>query len=324
MLEGFTVYTDLAVEANDLAVQKHGQKLPGIEEEIRHLDDVVINRIKIKTAQTAAQLGKEPGDYITVHSENLRGNNREEQNRLAGIIAAELKSLIGWNDEDLAEEPTVFVVGLGNWRATPDALGPKVLSKLLVTRHLYQEAPPELRRGIRPVCGLTPGVLGLTGIETGEIIRGIIDRLAPDLLIVVDALSARGTDRLGATVQMSNTGIAPGSGVGGNRLMIDEKSMEVPVIAIGVPTVVHGLILANETLGELQRQARSIKGIGGIPDDLKRRVIEKVLKPFSHNAIMTPKGIDELIEEVSRTIAGAINIALHHDITEDNLSLYLH
>ncbi len=318
-----SVYCDLAIEANSLAIERRGTSIPGVEEDVEHIDDIFVSRIKVTTEEAAHEIGKEIGRYISVHSHNLRGNNREEQNKLAGIIGEELKQMLGWPDYSNDDEPTTFVVGLGNWRATPDALGPRVVGHLLMTRHLYREAPPELRRGVRPVCGLAPGVLGLTGIETGEIVKGIIDKIKPDQLVVIDALSAHSMDRLGATVQVSDTGIAPGSGVGGRSLAINSDTMGIPVLAIGIPTVVHGWILADETLEGFRRESRRLKGIGPLPDQVKDRIIEDVLSPFGENSILTPKGIDELIEEVSRTLGGAINIALHQDITTDNLSLYL-
>lgn len=319
-----SVYTQLALEANALAVQRRGASVPGIEEEKVDRGAVEISRIGIQNEEGAQEVGKDIGDYITLTARGLRSFNRQEHHHIAGIIADELQTLLGISDEEGPNEPTFLIVGLGNWRATPDALGPRVAGNLLVTRHLYQQTPPELRRGMRSVCALAPGVLGITGIETGEIIKGCIDRVQPDILLVVDALAAYHSSRLGSTVQLSNTGIAPGSGVGGSRLAIKEENMGIPVIAMGVPTVVHAYVVARETLEEYRQEARMYRGMGHVSDQMQDKVLHRVLEPFGDNAIMTPKGIDALMEQLSRVLASAVNMALHPDICEENLELYLH
>lgn len=314
-------YSDLALEAARMAETQKGETIPGLQEEEERVNGVVLNRIKITTEEAARDIGKVIGDYYTINAPNLRERNREAQKELAEIISGEISRLLPFADK---EEPTTFVVGLGNWRATPDALGPKVIGNLLMTRHLFWETPPELRHGMTPVCGIAPGVLGLTGIETGEIIRSIVEQIQPDLVLVIDALAAMNMERLGATVQISNAGIAPGSGVGGRRLAINQETMGVPVLAMGVPTVVHGWVLASEALSEFQNQARNLKGVGPLSDQLRNSILEKLFAPFGHEAVLTPKGIDEMIAEVSWTLAGAVSVALHPDINADNLSLYLY
>jgi len=144
------------------------------------------------------------------------------------------------------------VVGLGNWNATPDSLGPKVLENLMVTRHLLEMSPPELRKGLRPVAALAPGVLGLTGIETGEIIMGVVDRMGAKAVICIDALASRSVDRLCSTIQISDTGIHPGAGVGNRRLAINKETLGIPVIAIGVPTVVHAVTIISDAMNLLE------------------------------------------------------------------------
>jgi spore protease len=245
-------------------------------------------------------------------------------------MAKEVKHLINYQGltKTFKEEPTILVIGLGNWNATPDALGPRVIHNLLVTRPLYDNYPADAREGMRPVCALAPGVLGLTGIETAEIIKGTIDRVHPDLVIAIDALAARSTSRLASTIQISNTGIYPGSGLGKKRTGITKEDMGVPVIALGVPTVVNSVtivsdtidkIMSNDSLANTEMNNRLRK----INENQKKQVIHEILQPYLGDLVMAPKGIDRLIRDVAKVVAGGLNVSLHPDITEDNLSLYL-
>jgi spore protease len=271
--------------------------------------------VVIQTPEAGQALGKKPGYYVTVESTALRGRDKDELEEVAQVIAEELRSFIhGFN---LSDEAAALVVGLGNWNATPDALGPKVVEKILVTRHMFETSPPEKRGGLRPVCAVSPGVLGITGIETKEIVAGIVDRVKPAFLLVVDALASRSTERMGSTVQIANTGINPGSGVGNHRLGLTTESLGVPVIAIGVPTVVEARTIVHDALEQ-------IGSLGGAPVRTRRKdVVDRVLSPFFQDLIVTPKEIDVLIDDISRALAGAINIALHPGVTADEVFRYL-
>lgn len=310
-----TIRTDLAMETHQLFVEKSGSAVPGVESYTEQKGEAKITRVIIQTPQAGQALGKKPGYYVTVESPALRGRDKDALEEVAQVIAAELRTFIqGFN---LRDEDSALVVGLGNWNATPDALGPKVVEKILVTRHMFATSPPEKRGGLRPVCAVSPGVLGLTGIETKEIVAGIVDRVKPAFLLVIDALASRSTERMGSTVQIANTGINPGSGVGNRRLGLSMESLGVPVIAIGVPTVVEARTIVHDALEQ-------IGNLGGLAAENRRReVIDRVLSPYFKDLIVTPKEIDVLINDLSRALAGAINIALHPGVTAEEVFRYL-
>ena len=316
-------YTDLALEAHGLAVERTGGEISGVDLQEQTTDNAVITRIEIMDDNGARSMGKPPGNYITIESQGLKGQNRLIHNELTEILAGELAPLLNYRSQDAI----TFVVGLGNWNTTPDALGPSIMNHLMVTRHLYDQSPPEVRQGMRSVCALSPGVLGLTGIETAEIIRGVVDKVKPDLIIAIDSLAARSISRLGQTIQLSNTGIYPGSGIGKNRLGINHETMDIPVIAIGVPTVVDAATIVSDSLesllkGNIFSRAEQYR-FSNVPEQELEKNIRQILSSDIGSLIVSPKGVDELIKDVSKIIAGGINVAIHPDITSENLSLYL-
>lgn len=327
--ENISVYSDLALETHNLAVQRTGGEVAGVSVKEEVQQNAKITRIVVMNQQGAEAIGKPIGTYITIESEGLKGQNRLVHDNLSEIFAQELENLIDFDSirPHSNLEPTIFVVGLGNWNATPDALGPQVLNHLMVTRHLYQEAPPELRRGMRPVCALSPGVLGLTGVQTAEIIKGVIGMVQPHLVIAIDALAARQVDRLANTIQISNTGIAPGSGIGKDRMAINQETMNVPVIAVGVPTVVHAMTIVYDAMDMILQEnflsSVEKERLRHIDEREKKRMIGNILGNHMGGLIVSPKGVDELILDVGRIIAGGLNVTLHPDITPENLSLYL-
>jgi spore protease len=309
------IRTDLAVETHEFVAGKSGSSVPGVESQTEEKGKIKVTRVIIQTPEAGQALGKKPGYYVTVESSALRGRDKDELEEVAQVIAEELRAFIqGFR---LTDEASALVVGLGNWNATPDALGPKVVEKVLVTRHLLQNSPPEKQGGLRPVCAISPGVLGITGVETKEIVAGIIDRVKPAFVVVVDALASRSTDRMGSTVQIANTGINPGSGVGNRRLGLTAESLGVPVIAVGVPTVVEARTIVHDALEQ-------ISGLGGTSVRVQPKVvIDRVLSPYFQDLVVTPKEIDVLIGDISRALAGAINIALHPGVTADEVFRYL-
>ncbi|HEY8391399.1 MAG TPA: GPR endopeptidase [Capillibacterium sp.] len=309
------IRTDLAMETHQFLAEKSGSAVPGVESYTEEKGEAKVTRVIIQTPEAGQALGKKPGYYVTVESPALRGRDKDALEEVAQVIAAELRTFIrGFN---LSDEDSALVVGLGNWNATPDALGPKVVEKILVTRHLFATSPPEKRGGLRPVCAISPGVLGITGIETKEIVAGIVARVKPSFLLVIDALASRSTERMGSTVQIANTGISPGSGVGNRRLGLSMESLGVPVIAVGVPTVVEARTIIHDALEQ-------IGNLGGLAAEHRRReVIDRVLSPYFKDLIVTPKEIDVLINDLSRALAGAINIALHPGVTADEVFRYL-
>ncbi|NLC68407.1 MAG: GPR endopeptidase, partial [Clostridiaceae bacterium] len=239
---------------------------------------------------------------------------------------------------NLKEKSTVMVVGLGNWNVTSDSLGPKVVSKLMVTRHLVQYVPEEVEQGVRPVCAIAPGVLGITGMETGEIVRGIVDRIRPDCIIAIDALASRRLDRVNTTIQIADTGISPGSGVGNKRMDLSRETLGVPVIAIGVPTVVDAATIASDVIelaieslgrqpGSQGMQAgqglQAFDALKNIDREEKYQLIKKALNPYTGNLIVTPKEIDEVVDRIAKVIANGINIASHQGITLADVNRYI-
>jgi spore protease len=313
----YSTRTDLAVEAMLASPQTRD-----VEHQREETAEAVISRVNIKSQQAAQSMGKLPGLYITIESPVLRQRNREAQQKVADLLAQELGRFV-----QLGENDPVFVVGLGNWQATPDALGPKVVEQLMVTRHLYNMVPPEVRGGLRPVSALAPGVLGLTGIETGEIVQGIVEKTKPKLVIAIDALASRSTSRLASTIQLSNSGIKPGSGVGNHRFGITKDSLGVDVIAIGVPTVVGAVTIASEAMEAITRPTPRQMPPGTTPlavhEQQKQAALHRLLSPFMGSLMVTPKEVDVLIEDLSTTLASGLNAFLHPKLDLDNVLRYL-
>lgn len=285
--------TDLALERKEY-IDRHD--LDGIVSHRKTVDGITVDTIKVTNKEGEKILGKPIGKYITVETVPFTKNSDLFSPSLY-VLRDELKSLLP------EEKGCVLVAGLGNGEITPDALGPKCISMLFATRHIPEDFAREIGfSSIRPVAGIIPGVLGKTGMESSEIISGIVKKINPCAVIVIDALASRSTDRLGRTVQISDSGISPGSGVGNHRKTISEKSLGVPVIAIGVPTVVDGRTLAFDIL----------KKAGVTEEQINNTDIKDTM-------MVTPKEIDELIERASRLIAMAINTALHPEINEEDL-----
>jgi spore protease len=232
IIDEFKLHIDLAVEARDLVRGTRDIEVPGVEEKVEEFEHVKITTISILNQIGAEKMGKPIGTYITIETPPLKINNPYVNDEVIEAVAKSLSTLTAGK---LGPKDLVLMVGLGNWRATPDALGPKFIQYSPITRHYHQFAPDALVEGMRPVSGLAPGVLGITGLETFEVIKGTVDNVKPALLIVVDALAAQDVDRIGTTIQMSDTGIQPGAGVGNARHALIEEELGVPVIAIGCP-----------------------------------------------------------------------------------------
>lgn len=322
LYENLGIRLDMAIEAHDVIRQEMGSDIPGVRVFKSNYDQAVVTTVKVESEHGEQAMGKPKGTYITIDAPEVRVNNRESHQQIASILAKELSGLYNLGPND-----SVLVVGLGNWNATPDALGPKVVDYTLVTRHLHQYAPEELQGGLRPVSAIAPGVLGLTGIETAEIIKGIVEKTQPNLIIAIDALATRSVERIATSIQLADTGIHPGSGVGNRRSGITRESMGVPVIAIGIPTVVHAGVIAHEALESLFQQFQTsptlYKLYRGLNPEAVQGIIEQVLGPYSGDLIMTPKEIDQLIQNTSRIVAGGVSQALHPSITTEQWTQYL-
>lgn len=296
------VRTDLAIEAREAL---HGD-VPGVNSTEEKRNNVTITRVEVQSEAGAKLIGKMRGTYITIECPDLKRRDRALQEEVKEILADELKKLLPQG------EYQALVVGLGNWNATPDALGPRTVNRLLVTRHIMNMIPVESKRGLRPVAAIAPGVLGITGIETGEIIRGVVDHTDPSVVILIDALAARDISRMLTTIQLTNTGIQPGSGVGSDRKGITSEALSRPVIAIGVPTVVHATTVASDTMNMvLARIEEEGKTITGLAPAERQKLIHEVLEPSVGDLTVTPKEIDVYIEDMAGVIAGALNEVLH-------------
>jgi len=333
---GGSFRTDLAVEAHEVLRQSMGPQIPGVSTSTEETDFGSITRVAITTPQAARALGKSMGNYITIDAPELPLRDRELESEVSQALARELVGLIrtSMNNVDFWAIPdfTTLICGLGNWNATPDAIGPLVAGKVMVTRHVYSMTPPEKRGGLKSVAAISPGVLGLTGIETAEVIVGVVGRVRPNLVIVVDALAARSVSRLGTTIQLGDTGIQPGSGVGNRRFGITRETLGVPVIAVGVPTVVHAMTIVADALNIMGQASQGTspespgtpRGVQEITGDPQLPpAVSQMLQPYLGTLIITPKRWTFLAKELSDVVAGGINYALHPAIDEEEIYQYL-
>ena len=230
--------TDLASERRDLYQKANNieNQIDGIESEQEDVDEnIKIERVKITNENGEKAIGKPIGTYVTIDIKKLKIAQEDEIQKASKVLTSELRKLI---DVHIDKQGEILVVGLGNIYVTPDSLGPKVINEIDVTRHLINYLPQYVEEGTRMVSAIAPGVLGTTGIETVEILKGVVDNIKPKLIIVIDALASRSIERISSTVQLSDTGIVPGAGVGNRRSEISQKTLGIPVIAIGIPTVV--------------------------------------------------------------------------------------
>lgn len=320
------VRTDLAIESRDLYKEENKKEVDGVIVEEEEIDGTLITTVKVTNEDGAEKMGKPIGSYITLDIPEFTAYDGGLMDDVSKVLGVTLKKLAGIKDND-----TALVVGLGNWKVTPDALGPKVAEKIMVTRHLRAVMPDEIDDSVIPVASIAPGVLGVTGIETGEIIKSLVDKIKPDLVVCIDALASRKIERVNKTIQISDAGISPGAGVGNHRMKINKESLGVNVIAIGVPTVVHASTIANDTidlvLDSFINQAEEGKDfynmLRSIDKNEKSALIHEVLEPFVGDLVVTPKEIDLMIDSLSKIIANGINIALQPNMTMEDINKFL-
>jgi spore protease len=314
------IHTDLAVEAREMALERMARQAEpaGIDSDTERQGDTVITRVTVQTEDAGRAIGKLPGYYVSLEAPGLRMRDRDKHEEIAILVAKELEGFIA--RLRVNDRAPCLVIGLGNWDATPDALGPKVIQQMLVTRHLAQYSPTQSQESLRPVSALAPGVLGSTGIETGEIVIGVAQRTKPQFVVVIDALASRSTGRMGATVQIADTGIHPGSGLGNKRIGITRQTLGVPVIAIGVPTVVEASTIVHDAVAELSKRAPNLVHPNAVN---QREIMARILAPYFNSLIVTPKEIDVMIEDLAKVISGALNIALHPAISPEEVFRYL-
>ncbi len=318
------IRTDLAIENYEYLCEI-AQEITGAETHETTKDDIKITTVKIDTDEAQKALGKPKGKYITIEMPDMQTSEREEYEKMCIALADELRPLL-----NLKKGQTVLVAGLGNWNITPDSLGPDVVSKIMVTRHLFCYMAESMSDSLRSVCAISPGVLGITGMETGEIIKSVCEKIKPDAVIAIDALSSRSVDRISRTIQLCDTGISPGAGVGNKRKELSQNTLGVPVIAIGVPTVIDAAQIARDSL------TGSIRNILKQTDNNtdKYKAFYSFLQEAEENGnsflpdnlgafFVTPKDVDSLIEKTSKIVANGINLALHDDISFDDINAFL-
>lgn len=354
------VRTDLAVEAKDMYVERDTNQtdgLTGVVSKERKVDDIKVAYVDIDN-DGANALGKKAGSYVTIYADGVKKQDTLKQEKAAGILAEELEGLLKKNG--ISANDTGLVVGLGNWNVTPDALGPMTAEQILVTSHLFQLKHETVSEGYRSVASVTPGVMGVTGIETSDIIHGIIQKFSPDFVIAVDALASRSIERVNETIQLSDAGIHPGSGVGNKRKELSKETLGIPVVAIGVPTVVDAVTIASDTIDLLlkhfgrewnekdqlskslvpasmsfgkkkfgeedlpdkEKRQAFLGMIGNLPEEDKRKLITEVLTPIGHNLMVTPKEVDGFMIDMANLIAKGINAALHESVDIANFAAY--
>ena len=285
-----SIRTDLAVEAHELSKReaKNAAEIDGVKSNVEEKENITVTRVEITNENGSNTLGKAIGSYVTIDAPDLK-YSLETYEEVCEIIADEIRKMA-----DIIGDMLTLVVGLGNREITPDALGTSVVSKLLVTHHIKQRMSDFFDENISGVCAIAPGVLGTTGIETADIIKAVTEKVKPQLIIAVDALAAADIERVSKTIQISDTGIQPGAGVGNNREGLNEESTGVKVIAIGVPTVIDAA-----TISKVE--------------------IPKEMAPL----MVTTKDIDLVIERTAKTVANGINLALHRDMTLRDVESYV-
>lgn len=323
--------TDLAVELIEKAPTKQ-------------IDDIKITNITLNK-QEAEQINKKPGNYTTIEFEDVTDHTNNE--KLKTVFAEELKELLKL--ENIKETDMCLIIGLGNEKSTPDSLGPLTISKTLVTNYLYLYN--SLEEGFRRVCAISPGVMGETGIETSDLLTSIVNTIKPNFVITIDALAASSVERVNKTIQMTNSGINPGSGVGNKRKEISKETLGIPTIAIGIPTVVDAASIVSDTIKYLyehfayqtaninnpatkltanvnylklskkfkinQEEKQKILGmVGTLSEEETKALIYEILNPIGYNLMVTPKEEDFVIEKLSEVISKGLNIALHKNINQ--------
>ena len=329
-LKNYEIRTDLAIEASI--------NIDNINKSVKRIDDIIVTNIYLDS-NSSKIVNKKSGNYTTIEFDDVTDFNKKE--KVKEIFSKELKIFL--EKLNIQLDASCLVLGLGNISSTPDALGPLSLNNILVTNHLFEISKVE--EGFRRVSAFSPGVTGNTGIETSDLVLGVISKLKPDFVIVIDALASKSLDRVNKTIQMTDTGIHPGSGIGNNRKEISKGTLGIPVIAIGIPTVVDAVTIVSDTITYMQKHfsymknniksvnklipinkinylnasveikledKKNLLGMVGSLDDIEiRQLIYEVLSPIGYNLMVTPKEINFVIDKLSDIIGSGINKALH-------------
>ena len=308
-----SIRTDLALEATEIC-EEQSTALDGVVVDTKELEDCTITTVEIINEIGSKIMNKEIGKYITLESDLMKFDDDDSREKVINYLKDELIEIFGTD-----QSKKTLIIGLGNWNITSDALGPRAVSKTLVTRHIFKNYNKDYDDDFSEVAALSPGIMGITGIETVEIVKSIVDKIKPDRVVAIDALASRKMDRVNSTIQISTGGIAPGGGVGNKRKALDKSYLGVDVIAIGVPTVVDAatltidvLDLAIDNLIEVsQENSEFYKMLTKLKEEEKYQLIKDSLDPYDKNLIVTPKDIDETIENLAIIISEGLNRSLH-------------
>ncbi len=291
------IHTDLALETKE-KFEEDNVEIRGVEiqEDYDEEKDIRTTVVKIKTENGAKSMGRPQGVYITLEAPNMSVPDEDYHREISRELSRHLKALL-----PKKEDMKVLVVGLGNRDITPDALGPDVVANLRITRHIINEygAQGMGEEHVHSVSGLAPGVMAQTGMETMEIIRGVIEETRPDIIVAIDALAARSLRRLNRTIQITDTGINPGSGVGNHRTGLNRETLGVRVIGIGVPTVVDGATIVHDAMSHL---------LDALEEAEKKEFLEEMIAPSLHSMFVTPKDVDDTIKRLAYTISEGLNM----------------
>lgn len=298
MLGSYGIRTDLALEATERFTEENVE-IRGVEisEDYDEEKDVRTTVVKITTENGARTMGRPQGNYITIEAPGLSMSDEDYHREISEKLALHLKKLL-----HLEREQSILVVGLGNSAITADSLGPHVVDNLYITRHMIREYGLKSmgKERMHRVSGIIPGVMAQTGMETSEIVQGIVAETKPDVVIAIDALAARSTRRLNRTIQITDTGITPGSGVGNHRVGLTEENLQVKVIGIGVPTVVDAATIVRDSMAHL---------LDALEETEQKEFLEEMISPHLHTMFVTPRDVDETVKYLSYTISEGLNIA---------------
>ncbi|MGM1046611.1 spore protease [Paenibacillus uliginis N3/975] len=329
-LQRYSVRTDLAVESRELVSGSEAPPISGVLEDVKQEDGIKITRLDVQNEAASQRIGRVKGHYVTLEVPDLRNGDTGLQEQVASVFAREFEDFI--QRIGIGKNASILIVGLGNWNVTPDSLGPLVVENVMVTRHYFELMPDRVSPGYRQVSAVAPGVLGLTGIESSEIVHGIVERTRPDAIVAIDALASRSLERVNTTIQIADIGIHPGSGIGNKRKGLTQEILGVPCIAIGVPTVCYASTIVNNAIelmkdhfGKGAPETGQIMGmLNEIPENERLALVKEVLEPLGHDLIVTPKEIDEFIEDIANIVASGLNAALHEAVDPGNAGAYTH
>lgn len=303
--------TDLALERRDIYRKANNleDEIPGIKYNVENIGKTKITRVEITSKEGEEALNKKIGNYITIDVNKINNLLEEENQKIIELLSNEIEKIV---DKHIGKSEDILVVGLGNLYSTPDSLGSKVVKKIEITRHIKKYMPQYIDKNARAISAVAPGVLGMTGIETWEFLKGIVDNVKPKLILAIDSLCSRSVNRISKSIQLSDTGIVPGGGVGNARIELTKESLGIPVIALGIPTCVDvatitedGLNLWIDKLEEKENIDTKI-----LEENNNYESIKEALLPSDLNFIVTPKEIDELIENMTEIVSAGINNAI--------------